>query len=369
MPYSINGIFDSKFFPVKEAFERNFDDLGEIGAALAIYWQGKKVIDLYGGLCDNERKLPWQPNTLVMPYSVCKPLVALTALILVDRELLDLEAPVTQYWPEFGQNGKSEVKVIHLLNHEAGIPAIKQPLETEVFYDWAEIIRLLELQKPLWEPGTEYAEHALFYGHLIGELVQRITGQNFRQFFEKEVAQKLGVEFYFGVPEAAQKRCAQITAFPEATLSKYQSSETAKQALFNPPGLTNPQVVNSAAWRSAQIPAVNGHGTADAVARIYSALANGGRWNDTQLLSPKTTNLIYQMGTPRTDRVFDSSVYWSAGVQLDKSGDFGLGGIGGSCGFGNHDKQFSFAYLTRQMKDFDRVEAIESALISVLNSL
>nr|BFE98779.1 hypothetical protein GCM10020241_04550 [Streptoalloteichus tenebrarius] len=206
---------------VADAFRANFEgDPGEIGAACSVYVDGRPVVNLWGGLADREANRPWDEDTIVQVASTTKGATAICAHLLAQRGELDLDAPVVEYWPEFGAHGKDKIPVRWLLSHQAGLPVVDGPLTFEQACAWDPVIRALEAQKPLWEPGTEHAYHAVTYGFLVGEVVRRITGRSLGAFFAEEVAGPLGLSAWIGLPEAEEKRVARFEDAAPFTLEE-----------------------------------------------------------------------------------------------------------------------------------------------------
>jgi CubicO group peptidase (beta-lactamase class C family) len=228
------------------------------------------------------------------------------------------------------------------------------------------MVSLLERQEPWWPPRSAYSEQVLSYGHVLGELGRRITGQSFAAFFHERIAARLGVEFHFGVPASEQHRCAELSGMSERDRPVYLAPKL-KEAFLNPPGLLDASVVNSSEWRGASIPAVNGHGTADAVAKIYAALANRGSLGSTQLLSNRLASAILEQRRFVRDKSSRRYARISHGFMHFGGGDFGHAGAGGSFGYGNPGLEIGFAYLTREMGlGFARESRVSKALRRVL---
>lgn len=341
------------FEPVREAFDDVVQAQWGTGAALAAWHDGRWVASLYGGWADAARARPWSSDTLVMPYSVTKPFPALCALILVERGLLDLDAPVQRYWPGV----RARVSVRQVLSHQAGLVALDQPRATELFYDWAGMCLALEQQAPQWEPGTAHGESALFYGHLAGELVRRVDGRSLGRFLREEVCGPLGLDFAIGLTESEQYRVADFTGLDGSFRGGVASerSELYRRAVSNPPGAFDPAVVNGSRWRASQVPAVNGHGTAEAVAGLYVALLRG------ELLSPELRKDFSTAHCSGPDAVMGSHTSWGLGVAIEDDG-FGMGGTGGSVGWASPAGGYAFAFLTGQMGTHERSLLLENAL-------
>jgi CubicO group peptidase (beta-lactamase class C family) len=291
---------------------------------------------------------PWQPDSIVQPYSVTKPFAAVSALVLADRGELDLDAPVQRYWPEFS----APATVRHVLSHQAGVVALDELAPTEVFYDWTRLCDLLAAQAPQWEPGTGPGESALFYGHLIGEIVRRIDGRLPGRFLRDEVCGPLGLDFHIGLGQTEQARVVDLAGLEEGGWQNRAAPDLYRRAMSNPPGAFDPAIVNGTAWRAAEVPAVNGHGTARGAAGLYAALACG------DVLSP---GLLAEAATAQcsgVDAVFGEPVSWGLGFAVDDAG-LGMGGTGGS--YAGMADGYAFAFVTAAMGDHDRATAVENA--------
>ncbi len=205
----IHGTCDERFAGVREAFAQNFTERGEIGASVCVTVDGRTVVDLWGGFAARRPDTPWQRDTIGVVWSCTKGAVARCAHLLVERDLLDLDAPVTRYWPEYGQAGKEMTTVRHLLNHQAGLPVLRTPIRIGGVYDWDYYVGLLAAEAPWWEPGTRQGYHAPTFGHLVGEVIRRVTGQRVDAFFRDEIAGPLGLDFHLGgLPEREETRIA-----------------------------------------------------------------------------------------------------------------------------------------------------------------
>ena len=335
----VDGVVDRRFEAVREAF---VEVAGGTGAAVAVWSDGHWVVDLWD----------WRADSIVMPYSVSKPFAAMGALVLADRGRLELDAPVRAYWPEF----RAPATVRQVLSHQAGVVALDEPVGTDVFYDWDRLCGLLAAQEPAWEPGTAHGESALFYGHLVGELVRRIDGRSLGEFLRAEVTGPLGLDFAFGLSAAEQARAVDLTGL-EALADTEDKPELYRRAIGNPPGARDPHVVNGPAWRAAEIPAVNGHGTARAVAGLYAALLQG---------KPLSPGLLGEATTEHcrgTDRVFGQETAWGLGFGVYPEG-YGMGGLGGS--FAGTADGYAIGFVTAKMGDHDRVDRIENTVRACL---
>lgn len=278
---TVHGFVADKFSPVRDAFEANFASGADVGASCCATLEGETVVDLWGGFADETKTRPWERDTIVNVYSTTKTMTALTALLIADRGDLDFDSPVAKYWPEFAANGKEYIKVSHLMSHSSGLSGWKEPITAaEDLYDWEKMTSLLAAQAPLWEPGTASGYHMITFGFLIGEVVRRITGTTLGTVFREEIAEPLGADFHIGLPASEDSRVADIIplVLPE-NAGKIVFSEIEEMTFRNLPrdvGWGFFAIANSRAWRSAEIPAVNGHGNARSIAEIHCILANGG---------------------------------------------------------------------------------------------
>ncbi len=354
---AVNGTVEPRFAPVRDALAEVLDRQTGTGAAVAAWHDGAWVVDLWGGWADAARTRPWERDSIVMPYSVTKPFAALCALRLVDRGELDLDAPVQRYWPDF----RADATVRHVLSHQAGVVALDEPAPTEVFYDWDRLCSLLAGQRPAWEPGTAHGESALFYGHLVGELVRRVDGRSLGRFLRDEVCGPSDLDFAVGLSATDQSRTVELTGLDEAFRHSNEDGrpELFRRAIGNPPGARDGAVVNGPAWRAAEIPAVNGHGTAHGIAGLYAALLEG------ELLSPGLLAEATSKQCSGRDAVFGHDNAWALGFGVDDDG-FGMGGTGGSYGGASTRGGYAFAFVTGTMGDGSPGEAVENAFRSCL---
>jgi len=352
----LHGTCEPRFGAVRDAFAANWIDHDEVGASLCVIVGGETVVDLWGGHADAERSRAWERDTIANVYSSTKGVAAAAAAMLVDRGRLDVERPVVDYWPEFGQSGKSEIKVRHLLTHEAGLAGVDEGLPDGAALDWDHMIGALERQAPMWEPGEGMGYHAITYGWLVGEVIRRIDGRTCGEFVRDEIAGPLGVDFYIGLPESEDGRTADLIAAPGAPpIGVSAVDNLAAKAL----GLAAPRLagtVNSREWRAAEFPAANGQGNGRSLAAMYSALALGGGG----LLSGETVEACGPTEyAAREDLVLGFLVRRSLGFILSTAGGryewgpnprtFGHSGAGGSLGFADPDAGVGFGYVMNQM--------------------
>jgi CubicO group peptidase (beta-lactamase class C family) len=358
----IQGQCDPRFTAVRQAFAENFEKRGDVGAAVCVYVNGKPVVDLWGGYANAARTRPWDYNTIASVASTTKGMVAICAHMLVERSLLDLDAPVARYWPEFAQAGKATIPVRWLLSHRAGLPAVRRDMPPQSLYDWHAFTGALAETTPWWEPGTRHGYHALTFGHLVGEVIRRISGKSVGQLFRAEVAGPLEADFFIGVPEAEDVRAAEILSDPpprpgDTTMWEVllrDPTSMAGRAFLNPP--RTPEVVNTRAWRAAEIPAGNGHTTARALARIYGALACGGTLDSVHLLQPATIAAAIVEQSAGLDAILSFPTRFGLGFMLTlperpfgpNPRAFGHPGRGGSIGFADLDGGIGFGYVVNQ---------------------
>lgn len=360
---SIAGTCDPRFEAVGAAFRENFEQRGDVGASVAITLDGVPVVDLWGGWADGARTRPWQQDTIVNVYSATKGVLATCMHMLVDRGLLDLDAPVASYWPEFAQAGKQTLPVRYLLSHQAGLPAVRQPVPHEAVYEWHTMIPALEAQEPWWEPGTNQGYHAATFGWLNGEVLRRITGRMFSDFVRTEIVEPLGVEFAiaFG-PELDARVAEMLVPVPIAdadgpSLAAWlrDPESLAGKTFGNPP--RPPAAANTRRWRGAEIPSSNGHINARGLARLYGALARGGELDGVRLMSPEAVARAAALQVRSKDAVLGMETSRSLGFMLPiaEQGDprgpeaFGHGGMGGSVGFADPAHRMGFGYAMNQM--------------------
>ena len=360
----ILGFCDERFAAVREALANNFREHDELGGAVAVAIDGEFVVDIWAGWMEQDRSRPWQRDTLVDVFSVGKAMAALCVLVLVERGKLDLEAPVSRYWPEFGAGGKSDVVLRSLLAHRAGLPAIREALPPPAIYDWDRMAATLAKEEPWWTPGSAHGYHVNTFGFLVGEVVRRVSGESIGAFFRREVASRLEADFHFGLGVEHDRRTAEYL-FPRASPETIAGEEDGmpadldedrrlllSRAYLNPPGLSGLGTVNTRAWRAAEIPSANGHATARAVARIYSALACGGTTGGVRLLEPETIEEAVAEASSGTDFVLGRPSRFGLGFQLTQPErplgpnprSFGHFGAGGSLGFADPDARLAFAY-------------------------
>jgi CubicO group peptidase (beta-lactamase class C family) len=287
---------------------------------------------------------------------VTKPFVAVSVLVLAERGVLDLDEPVQTWWPEL----RARTTLRELLAHRSGLVVLDEPATEEAFYDWELMCRLLAEQEPTWTPGTAQGESALLYGHLLGEVVRRADGRSIGQVLREEVCGPLGLDFHVGLGAGELARTADLSGFDAEFVRRGATlPELYQRAIANPPGARDPQVLNGERWRAAEIPAVNGHGTARAVAGFYAALLEG------RLLGEDVRRQLLTGQGEEPDLVIGDVREWGLGVVIEDDG-FGMGVVGGSFGWASRRGGYAVAFLTGHIAGHDRGDRLENALRDVL---
>jgi CubicO group peptidase (beta-lactamase class C family) len=314
----LHGRCDERFGAVRDALERNLDSGEELGASLVLDIDGELVIDVWGGFRDEDRTVPWTRDTITNVWSSTKTVTSLAALMLVDRGLLDVDAPVAAYWPQFAAAGKQDILVRHVMSHASGVSGLDQPAVADDLYDWDKATARMAAQAPWWEPGSASGYHALNYGHLVGEIVRRVSGKTLKQFVADEIAGPLGADFQIGAAEADWDRIADVVPPPPLPFdfaALPQDGPTVRT-------LTGPaveaQVANTPGWRRADIGAANGHGNARSVARIMSVVARGGAVDGVRLLGQDTIDLIFREQQSGPDLVLGVPLRFGIGYGLPR---------------------------------------------------
>ncbi len=358
MVEQVQGTCDPRFAAVRDALEQAVASQEELGASVCVDLDGERVVDLWGGHRDQARTVPWTEDTIVNVWSTTKTVLALSALVLVERGLLDLDAPVARYWPEFGAAGKDGIEVRHLLSHTSGVSGWDPPFTVEDMYDWDTATARLAAQAPWWEPGTASGYHAQDQGHLVGELVRRTTGRSFKDFVAEEVAGPLGADLSNGAAESDWHRIADVVPPPPLAvdLAALPPDSPAVRTFTGPVG--DAAKANTPGWRRADLGAVNGHGNARSVARVLSVLARGGEVDGVRLLSPATIEHVFREQADGIDLVLGVPIRWGIGWALPKPELLPYvpegrvcfwGGWGGSIVVTDLDRRLTIAYMMNKM--------------------
>ena len=393
MDVVIGGQVEPGFAAVKEAFTHNFEVGREIGAAFCLHVGGRKVVDLYGGYVDPEGSRPYDQDTLQLVFSSTKGATAVCANLLAQRGELDVYAPVADYWPEFAQGGKGDIPVLHLLSHQAGLPAVDARLSAEEVQAWDPVVTALSEQTPFWEPGTAHGYHALAYGWLVGEVVRRITGRTVGRFFADEIAGPLGLDFWIGLPDEQEHRVSPVVGTlvsrggtagadsgadpsgdgsgkgagdgaPLGALPPNFSSTLLARALNFGGAYSDPHWANQREWHAAEVPAANGITNAASLSRLYAGLIGTVEGGPDESILTKA-----QVDEARIVRTFGpDQVFLSVGFPLEQhigqgfwisspfalfggEGSFGHSGAGGSYGFADPENNLAVGYVMNKMSN------------------
>src|SRR5580698_328552 len=312
----IDGTCAERFEAVRGALARNLDSGAELGASLVLDIDGDIVVDMWGGFCDLDRTVPWTEHTITNVWSSTKTVTSLAALMLADRGELDVDAPVAKYWPEFGARGKQDILIRQLMSHSSGVSGLDSPARVEDLYDWSASTSRMAGQAPWWEPGTASGYHALNFGHLVGEVVRRISGKTLKQFVAEEIAGPLGADFQIGAAESDWGRIADVVPPPPLPFDLAAlGMDSPAVKTFTGPG-PDAEDANTPGWRRADIGAANGHGNARSVARVMSVVARGGEVDGVRLLSPETIEMIFREQLNGIDVVLGVPLRWGIGYGL-----------------------------------------------------
>jgi CubicO group peptidase (beta-lactamase class C family) len=356
----IHGTYHPRFQPLVDELSRRVDAGDEVGASLAAVVDGEMVLDVWAGWTDETRTAEWSEDTVTNVWSSTKTVVSLAALMLVDRGLLDVHEKVAAYWPEFAAAGKQDIEVRHLLSHTSGVSGWDQPVTMEDVYDWDGATARLAAQAPWWEPGTASGYHALNFGHLVGEVIRRITGRAPRDFIAEEIAGPLEADFTIGVPRDQYHRVANVIPPPPLPfdLASLGPDHLAFKTFTGPPADATASWTDG--WRAADIGGANGHGNARSLARIQSALSHDGTARGVKLLRRPAIELIFEEQSAGTDQVLGAQVRFGVGFGIGESPqkpnlpkDHRIcywGGWGGSLVLNDLDARSTFTYVMNKMQ-------------------
>jgi CubicO group peptidase (beta-lactamase class C family) len=369
----IRGFTAPGFDGVRDAFAANLAGGQEIGAAVAVYLHGRKVVDLWGGIADPENGRRWERDTVAVVFSTTKGVTAACAHLLAERGELDLDAPVAEYWPEFAANGKEHIPVRWLLTHQAGLPTLDHPITPADAIAWEPVVTALAAQRPAWEPGTAHGYHGHTYGWLVGEVVRRATGRSLGTIFAEEIAAPLDLDFWIGLPKTEQHRVGRIvTTVPDLDALGRIDLDTLPDpvrevmaAYADPTSLTvrslltlirPPLDLNDPDVQAAEMPSGNGIGTARALARFYAALI--GEVDGHRILGPDTLAAATAEQAVGVDRVLRVPVRIATGFGLPTPDAFwysptafGFPGLGGSLGFADPATGLAFGYVMNHVQE------------------
>jgi len=353
----INGFAQPRFAAVREAFAANFETGQELGARFTLVERGELVVDLWAGFADRQRTRPFNARTLTPVFSTTKAVAALLIARLVDQGRLDYGQPVADVWPEFAQAGKEAITVEQVMSHQEGLSGFPEEMEPALWFDWDAICAKLAAMAPLWPPGSASGYHPITFGYLAGEIFRRVDGRTMGAALREDLAQPFGLDLWIGLPDAEHSRVADLQR-PNALPNFGEINEATKAAFLTP--WSSPAGRGQAEWRRIEIPSANGHATAEALARLMGALANGGWLEGETILSPA---LIAEASRERIrgqDLVLPFVMSWGAGfmrnepVKVWGAGEvtFGHSGWGGSCAFADPETGLAGAYvMNRQSTD------------------
>lgn len=359
MPAAVDGFVEPGFEAVRDAFETNFAERGEVGASVAVRVAGRPVVDLWGGVADEASARPWTRDTLCLFYSATKGVSAMCVHTLVERGLIDLDEPVATYWPEFAAAGKHTITVRWLLSHRAGLAVIKGDLTLDEALAWDPVVDALAAQEPNWEPGTAHGYHLRSYGWLVGELVRRVDGRTIGRFLRDEIAEPMGLDLWIGLPAELEPRVATLVpptdGFREL-IASLPDEMLLGQATTGPSGhFDYDEMWNTRELHEVELPASNGIGTARALATVYAAVI--GEVDGRRLLSPETIATATAEHSSGPDRVLVIDTRFGLGFMLGASigsgvpdSAFGHPGAGGSLAFADPQAGLTFAYVMNDLR-------------------
>lgn len=369
----IHGETAPGFEKVRDAFAANFANHGEVGAAFSLYVKGEKVVDLWGGLADEASGRAWTKDSLQLVFSTTKGATAACAHLMAQRGDLDLEAPVSEFWPEFAAEGKGDIPVRWLLCHKSGLPTVDAAMAPEQVLAWQPIIEALAAQHPYWEPGTAHGYHALTYGWLVGEVIKRVDGRSIGRFFNDEIAEPLGLDFWIGLPEDQEPRVTTLVQLagigeaggrPDIDLESLpENVREMIRAFTDPESLTQRALIvtkpamdfNAREVHAAEIPAANGICTARSLAKMYASFV--GEVDGVRILDATTVADATLEQASGPDRVLQIPTRFGSGFFLPSTfsplfgpSSFGHAGAGGSLGMADVDAEIGFGYVMNKMQ-------------------
>ena len=361
----IKGFCNPQFKVVQDVFAKNFEQFDEFGASLAVTLNGKFVIDIWAGWADAAKTRSWDEDTIVCVFSTTKIMSSICILMLSEQGFLDINDPVSKYWPEFGQNGKEKILIKHVLGHTAGIPSWDEDFPLKDFLNWEKMIKLLEKQKPWWEPGTMGGYHAFTFGFILGELVKRVTGKTLSTVFNDNIAHLLGADFMIGISNGHEKRVADLIP-PDIPFNDLLERDSIIYKILGIPcgwtfgGDMTKEFVkfcNSKAFRKFDLPATNGFANARSVARIASAISCGGDIDNVHLLSQNTLNEALKEQFNGQGYVFIDGIRYGTGFGLPSNiqpiknpNTLYWGGWGGSVCIMDMDAKLSISYVMNKLR-------------------
>ncbi len=350
MSVTITGVCADRFSQVREVFEANFADGGELGARFAFAVEGEIVVDLLGGHADRQRTVPFGPDTLTALFSTTKAVAALMVARLVDEGRLAYDQPVADVWPQFAQNGKAQITVEQALSHQAGLSGFPDQTDPAIWFDWEATCAKLAAMAPLFPVGTASGYHPVTFGYLAGEIFRRVDGRTMGTALREDIAQPFGLDLWIGLPDSEHARTAELMR--PTTLPKFGEMNAAVKAAFMT-AWAAPSGRGTDEWRRVEIPSANGHATAPALARLMGALANGGKLDGKSLITPAGIKAATAERIVGRDLVLPYDISWGAGFMRNTPNffygptaeAFGHSGWGGSCAFADPTTGVSGSYV------------------------
>ena len=350
----IKGNCQERFLEVKELFGSLHKSGREVGSSFSVYQDGKPIIDIWGGYSDKDQTKQWNRDTLATVWSTTKGVAAITIAHAFENKLIEYERKVSEYWPEFGCNGKEDITVGMLLSHQAGICGSKTD-NVEDYYSQSVMAKELANMHPIWEPGTASGYHSMTCGWLVSELIIRVTGKTLGNYFKENIGDPNQIDFHIGLPLAEEKRVAEMIPFPKESNQSSTKPNDAQIASGSGPNLLKHQ--NTTKWRSAEIPSANGQGCASAIAKLYSLVVTDD--HSLKIINDKTIETMTAERITNRDLVLDVVTRWGSGFIMNmhkviygpEETSFGHSGWGGSCGFGDPINRIGVSYVMNNMKN------------------
>jgi CubicO group peptidase (beta-lactamase class C family) len=373
---SLHGFVAPGFDGVAAEFERNLTERDELGAAFAAIVDGTCVADLWGGVADRGREIPWTEDTICAMFSGTKGLVAACLLLQIDRGALDLESPVCAYWPEFATHGKQDILVRHVVAHQTGLPGLTTPVTIEEAADPLHMARLLAEQAPIRPPGSWYAYHAMTFGWLCGELIRRVDGRSVGQVLREDIADPLDLELWIGLPDEHEPRVAVLERGHGFAGRGMQLDATGRSIWENPPRFSaDGLAANTRLWRGAEIPSTSAIGTARSIARLYGCLARDGELDGIRILTAAALRTARRCLARGHDRYLDAPMALGVGFQLqteravfgEPADAFGHPGAGGSVHGAWPSLRTGFSYVTNRLGALGAPDPRAQALLGALH--
>ena len=388
MSSQVKGFVADGFEKIEKSFQEIISQAPDSGAAVSIWHKGKNVVNLWGGLADKESKSEWNEDTKVVVFSCTKGLMSLALAHLYQGRKIDYDDLVTTYWPEFGHSGKEKTKISDLVSHRAGVPFFEGDIQPDQVIDWNYMISQIEQETPVWEPGSEYAYHAITHGWLTGEIIRRVTGMTPGQYLAQEISSPLNADTWLGLPTELENKVAPSYAHADLTSFFVELQEkntdpgnflirslTLGQA-FSMNLVGKNEGFNSQAVHAAQIPGAGGISTAHGISKIWSSAVH--ETDGFRLLNYETVDFVRKVqseGKPFTDLEPPYSKF-GMGFQLDSAArgyltqsSFGHDGAGGQCAFADPEHKIGFGFVTTEMRGGEVEDDRATRLIGDLRSI